>query len=129
MAEEESLIEYSIMDINQTIGSSRKRLRVYLDGRVEVREFTYLDEDKNGIVLRELKIPTEQVNSYINKLVQADFFNFQNIYNDSMVFDGLEESITFNYKGKSKTITCLNKHPSSEEFEKVIVDLERLVSE
>ncbi len=115
MAEEKPLLEYQSFSLPPSL--SEISIRLYEDGRVETRD-------------KEKRISPEQVSAYADRLVQAGFFDFDDVYKSPFkMLDGSSESMTLNYQERSKTIVCKNRRPPSKEFGKVIAELEELVEE
>jgi hypothetical protein len=126
MSKEDLVLEYSIIGLPHPNGS---KIRLFSTGRVEVvgigMDFNTMT-DVNGKIIKNLRIPPEQVQSYAKRLVEANFFNYQHF--PAMMFDGLVETMTLNYLGKSRTIDSGNEtHPSL--FPDIVQELEALVKQ
>ena len=105
------------------------KIRLYEDGEVEVvgigTDFETI-ENIDGKILKGLRVSPEQVQSYAEKLVEANFFGYHPSY--SFVRDGLVETMTLNYQGKSRTIDSGNQM-SPTLFPSIVRELEELVKQ
>ena len=126
MAQENMVLEYSIMGLPTPNGH---KIRLYEDGKVEEvgvgMDFKKM-ENVNGKILRETQVPPEQVQSYAERLVEANFFDYHPF--QSFVFDGLVETMTLNYQRRSRTIDSGNQ-TSRTLFPEIVRELEALVEQ
>lgn len=120
-----AILEYSILGMP---GMRRQKIKVYDSGVIEVKEGSsrILVNDNPG--LRTLRIPGEQARSYVDRLVAAGFFNFDDHYRPVLpVFDGRHESMTVRSDVRTKTIKCENARPPTREFDEVVRELSEIV--
>jgi hypothetical protein len=111
-----------------------EKIDLYEDGTVKVQsiEWDECEEDEDDyedlIYNRTLKLTPEKIDGLIERIVQTGFFDMKRRYHDPRVFDGIEETVTLNYKGKSNTVTCENSLPDLNrgEYDNCINDLRSL---
>lgn len=120
MVPENMMLEYSIMGLPFPSGH---KIRLYEGGKVEE---VGIGIEKDGEILKELRVPPEQVQSYAERLIEANFFDYQP--SPSFVFDGLVETMTLNYQGRSRTINGGNQI-SPILFPGIVRELEALVEQ
>ncbi len=118
------VLEYTVVGLPHPNGY---KIRLYEDGKVEVVGIgidSKTDKKIDGKILKELRVPPQQVQSYAERLIKSNFFVYQPPL--SHVFDGMIETMTLNYKGRSRTIDSGNQI-SCTLFPGIVRELEVLV--
>ena len=120
--EKKPILEYEFKGLPVPNG---KRIKIYGDGIVKIEIVGFNIESgkyEDGKVLMEKVISSEEASSYAERLINSGFFELKEEYHGP-AFDGLRESMTLNYKGKTKTVSCQNIRTPSKEFNKIIKEL------
>jgi len=126
MTQETPVLEYSSMGLPHPNGAI---IKLYENGRVQVvgigTDFR-TGNDVEGKILKQLQMPPERVRSFAERLVEKDFFGYEPPF--SCIFDGMVETMTLNYQGRSRTIDSGNQ-TSPVLFPDVVRELESLVDQ
>lgn len=101
---------------------------IYEDGTVEVKRW------RPSVVLIEhdsltKRITDEELESLLGTFEENDFFGMKNKYNAYVESDGSPESITYNYRGKKKTVKTVGVSGESapEGFDNIRREIQKLL--
>ena len=86
--------------------------------------------ESNKKIVGNFQIPKEQVNSYVDRLLNSGILNLENYYHPrGYMGDGWIETTTFNYKGTTKSVSCRNIHHNCSKLNEILDELWSLVKE